>query len=100
MGAAATAAAGVFDVANVQAAANVTLLQTSATYQLITPIDGSRTVTLPAMGANDRKAFSISHAGSVNLLNVVDSAAQAVYSNLTAGFTLVVIWTGTAWRVL
>jgi len=80
----------------------VALLSSSAVYQFINPNGANRTVSLPDLTvADDGRPFCIKNTGTANTLEV-RNAANVLMSGLavTSGFSLTVVWTGTAWEVI
>lgn len=98
--AAAASAAQVGGVARVTAVGTVTLTVTSATYQFIDANGANRDVVLPAPTGGQVCMFAIKNTGTANSLTVKTAAAVALDLPVTPGYTLAVVWGGSAWEVL
>lgn len=86
----------------VTATGTVALTDTSAVYQLIDPNGAARDVVLPALTAGDAgRSFAIKNTNTAgNFLIVKTAAGVRVGPALASGYTLFVLWTGTAWEAL
>lgn len=99
---AAQSAALLGSAAMVTATGTVALTDTSAVYQLIDPNGAARDVVLPALTAGDAgRSFAIKNTDTAgNFLTVKTAAGVQVGPALASGYTLFVLWTGTAWEAL
>lgn len=94
------AAAQVGGTQRTTASGTVTLTTGSATYQFIDPNGATRDVVLPAPTAGQVCMFAVKNVGTANSLTVKTAAAVALDLPVTPGYTLAVVWGGSAWEVL
>jgi len=95
-----SAAAQVGGVQRTTASGTVTLTVSSPTYQFIDPNGANRDVVLPAPGAEQTCMFAVKHTGGANSLTVKTAALVALDLPVMPGYTLALVWGGTAWEVL
>lgn len=88
--------------ATVTATGTIALTAESAVYQLINPNGAARDVTLPTLTAGDAgRAFVVKNTGSAgNALTVKIAAGTQLGPLVGNGYSMAVVWSGTAWEVL
>ena len=89
-------------VASTAATGTVMLTSESAVYQLINPNGAARDVVLPTLAAGDAgRSFAIKNTGTAgNYLTVKNAAGTQLGPLVANGYSMAVVWSGTAWEVL
>ena len=99
---AAQSAALLGSAAMVTATGTVAITDTSAVYQLIDPNGAARDVVLPTLAAGDAgRSFAVKNTGTAgNYLTVKIAAGTQLGPLVGNGYSMAVVWSGTAWEVL
>lgn len=89
-------------VASTAATGTVMLTSDSAVYQLIDPNGAARDVVLPTLAAGDAgRSFAVKNTGTAgNYLTVKIAAGTQLGPLVGNGYSMAVVWSGTAWEVL
>ena len=89
-------------VASTAATGTVMLTSESAVYQLIDPNGAARDVVLPTLAAGDAgRSFAVKNTGTAgNYLTIKNAAGTQLGPLVGNGYSMAVVWSGTAWEVL
>lgn len=88
-------------VTSITATDTVTITATDATYLLINPNSANRDVVLADLTAAEvGYSHTIKNVGTANSLTIKNAAGVQLGPLVANGYSLAVVWSGTAWEVL